>query len=65
MTEATLVQFGGQTFGATMSNSDPRTQAAAMLAAGVTSKLGVELPHGRAQETEADHIGLIYLARVS
>jgi predicted Zn-dependent protease len=63
MTEAMLVQFGGQTFGATISNSDPRTQAAAMLAYGVTSKVGVELPHSRAQETEANHIGLIYMAR--
>jgi predicted Zn-dependent protease len=63
MSEAMLVEFGGQALGTTMSSADPRTQAAAMLAYGVTSKVGVELPHSRAQESEADHIGLIYMAR--
>jgi len=63
MTEAMLLQLGGQTLGATMSNADPRMQSVALLAYGVTSKVGVELPHSRVQETEADHIGLIYMAR--
>jgi predicted Zn-dependent protease len=63
MSEAMLVQFGGEALGTTLSNADPRTQAAAMLAYGVTSQVGVELPHSRAQESEADHIGLIYMAR--
>ncbi len=30
---------------------------------GVGAKVGVELPYSRAQESEADHIGLIYMAR--
>jgi len=30
---------------------------------GVGSKLAVELPHSREQESEADHIGIIYMAR--
>jgi predicted Zn-dependent protease len=29
----------------------------------VTTTVGRALPHSRAQESEADHIGLIYLAR--
>jgi predicted Zn-dependent protease len=37
-------------------------QAAAMTAYGLTSQVGVALPHSRAQESEADHIGLIYMA---
>ena len=30
---------------------------------GVGSQVGYELPHSRAQESEADHIGIIYMAR--
>ncbi|MCC7375334.1 MAG: M48 family metallopeptidase [Verrucomicrobiales bacterium] len=30
---------------------------------GLTANLGVALPHSRANESEADHIGLIYMAR--
>jgi len=63
MTQAMLLQTGGELLGATLSQSDPRTQAAAMAAYGLTSQVGVELPHSRAQESEADHIGLIYMAR--
>jgi len=62
MTEATLLQTGGQILGTTLSNSDPRMQAAANAAYGLTSQVGVALPHSRAQESEADHIGLIYMA---
>ena len=46
-----------------MASTDPRLQSAAMLAYGVGSQVGAELPHSRAQESEADHIGLIYMAR--
>jgi len=62
MTEATLLQTGSQILGAGLANSDPRMQAAAMTAYGLTSQVGVALPHSRAQESEADHIGLIYMA---
>jgi predicted Zn-dependent protease len=30
---------------------------------GIGSKVGYQLPHSRKQESEADHIGLIYMAR--
>ena len=43
--------------------ADPRTQAAVMTAYGLGAKLGRELPHSRGQESEADQIGLIYMAR--
>jgi metalloendopeptidase OMA1, mitochondrial len=62
MSEAMVLQTGGQVLGATMANSDPRLAAAANVAYGVTSQVGVALPHSRAQESEADHIGLIYMA---
>jgi predicted Zn-dependent protease len=63
MTQAMGLQLGGEILGTSLSQSDPRLQAAAMAAYGVTSQVGVELPHSRAQESEADHIGLIYMAR--
>jgi predicted Zn-dependent protease len=62
MTEAMGLQLGGEILGATLSNSDPRMQAAANAAYGLGSQVGVALPHSRAQESEADHIGLIYMA---
>lgn len=37
--------------------------AAATQAYGLGSQLGVALPHSRSQEAEADHIGLLYMAR--
>ncbi len=63
MSEAMLMQTGGQILGATLSSTDPRTQAAASVAYGVTTTLGRQLPHSRRQESEADEIGLIYMAR--
>lgn len=63
MSEAMVIQTGGSLLGIGLANSDPRIQAAAQLAYGVGTKVGAELPHSRAQESEADHIGLIYMAR--
>jgi predicted Zn-dependent protease len=37
--------------------------AVAQQAYGLGSQLGVALPHSRSQEAEADHIGLLYMAR--
>ena len=63
MSEAMVLQTGGSLLGIGLANSDPRLQAAAQLAYGVGTQVGAELPHSRAQESEADHIGLIYMAR--
>ncbi|MBP9901677.1 MAG: M48 family metallopeptidase [Verrucomicrobia bacterium] len=63
MSEAMVVQTGGSLLGIGLANSDPRLQAAAQLAYGVGTKVGAELPNSRAQESEADHIGVIYMAR--
>jgi metalloendopeptidase OMA1, mitochondrial len=63
MTEAMAIQLGSQIVGASLSKTDPRYQKAGMLAYGVTSTVGVALPHSRKQETEADQIGLLYMAR--
>ncbi len=63
MSQAMLIKTGGSVLGVGMSNADPRRQAAAQLAYGVGTKLGAELPHSRAQESEADRIGLIYMTQ--
>ena len=63
MSEAMVMQGGGQLLGAGMSAADPTWQQAAMLAYGAGTKVGRELPHSRAQESEADRIGLMYMAR--
>jgi len=63
MSEAMLMQTGGQVVGAAVQTYNPNWTQAALLAYGVGAKLGRELPHDRAQESEADHIGLVYMAR--
>ncbi len=63
MTTAMVLQGGGQVVGATLASSDPMVQQASLLAYGAVAKVGAELPHSRMQESEADRIGLTYMAR--
>jgi metalloendopeptidase OMA1, mitochondrial len=63
MTQATAVQGVGQLASAATANAKPITQQAVGLVYGLGSQLGYVLPHSRSQESEADHIGLIYMAR--
>jgi predicted Zn-dependent protease len=63
MSQAMLLQTGGQVAGALASNASPQAQAATGLIYGLGSQLGVALPHSRMQEAEADRIGLTYMAR--
>ena len=63
MTQAKAVQGVGQVAGAFTTNAQPITQQAVALAYGAATQVGLVLPHSRKQESEADHIGLIYMAR--
>lgn len=63
VSEGILMQTGGGLLGAGLANADPRTQVLVMTAYGLGAKVGRELPHSRGQESEADHIGLLYMAR--
>ncbi len=63
VSEGMLLQTGGSLLGVGLSSADPRTQVLVMTAYGLGAKFGRELPHSRGQESEADHIGLIYMAR--
>jgi predicted Zn-dependent protease len=60
MSDAKAMQGLGALVGSAV---DPKYQSAAMLAYGGIAKVGVELPFSRKQESEADHIGMIYMAR--
>jgi predicted Zn-dependent protease len=63
MSQAEVTQAFGQVLDSSVSSSDPRVRSAVSVAYGIGTKVGVELPYSRSQESEADHIGLIYMAR--
>jgi predicted Zn-dependent protease len=63
MSESLLLQTGGSLADAGLAKGDPRTHAAVVTAYSVVAQVGRELPHSRKQESEADHLGLIYMAR--
>src|SRR5256885_4077436 len=61
MSEAVAIQGLGQVLGS--ASSSQLYQSAFPLAYGGVTTLGRTLPHSRKQESEADHIGLVYMAR--
>jgi predicted Zn-dependent protease len=63
MSEQLLMQTTGQILGAALSGYDPQVQTAASTVYGLGTQLGRSLPHSREQETEADEMGLVYMAR--
>jgi metalloendopeptidase OMA1, mitochondrial len=63
MSEATAMQELGQLLGSAVTTSNQIVQSAFPIAYGGITKYGRSLPHSRAQESEADHIGVIYMAR--
>jgi predicted Zn-dependent protease len=63
MSQAMAAQTGGQLLGVGLSGADPRIQSLFQLAYPIGAQLGVLLPYGRKQESEADRIGLHYMAR--
>lgn len=58
-----LVQFGTMAASMALGDLDIGTQRAVMGAMGIGSQYGVLLPFSRKHESEADYIGLMYLAR--
>lgn len=63
MSQLLIQQLGGQTLALAMQNKPEATRALALEAYGIGSQLGVMLPYSRLHESEADHIGLIIMAR--
>jgi predicted Zn-dependent protease len=58
-----LVQLGTMAAGMSMSDMEPETQRMVLGALGVGAQYGVLLPFSREHESEADYMGLIYVAR--
>jgi predicted Zn-dependent protease len=63
ISEGLLIQLGGQVLEEAMKTNTERARGIVLGAYGVGSTLGVALPHSRKQELEADHLGLLYMAR--
>lgn len=63
MAHQKLFQIGSMAAGVAISDMDPAQQRAVMGALGVGAQYGVLLPFSRDHESEADYMGLIYVAR--
>jgi metalloendopeptidase OMA1, mitochondrial len=63
MSQGLLLQIGAAGVAAATGGASPATQQAILQAYGLGSQLGVALPFSRSQEAEADHIGLILMAK--
>ena len=63
MSEGLLVQLGGQLLEQATLGRSEASRVALQQAYGIGSTLGVALPHSRGQELEADHLGVLYMAR--
>jgi len=64
MSRGLLAQTGGQVLQSVMvGKGNPQNTAMVMQAFGIGTQLGVMLPFSRKQEYEADHIGLVLMAK--
>jgi predicted Zn-dependent protease len=63
VSQSLLVQTGLAATQVALSRNDPRTVQAVSALLGAGATVGVLLPWSRAQESEADHLGLIYMAK--
>ena len=63
MSQMLLVQLGGVALDVALKDKPDETRGMFMLVYGLGAQLGVILPYSRTHESEADHIGLILMAR--
>lgn len=63
ISEAMLIAAGGVVLDQALKDKSDANRAVTLAAYGIGSSLAVALPHSRLQESEADHLGLIYMAR--
>lgn len=63
MSQSVLIQVGGTALSAALGADGGIARDLAMQAYGVGTTVGVALPYSRTQELEADHLGLLYMAR--
>ncbi len=62
MSQALAVQMGGMALSTALAEKPEMTQQLWMAAFGLGSQFGVMLPYSRLHESEADHLGLIFMA---
>jgi len=62
MSQGLLAQLGGAALSQALSEKPQETQQLWMTVFGVGAQYGVLLPFSRTQESEADHLGLIFMA---
>ncbi len=63
ISELQIIDFGAGITAFSLSKESSKNRRWAMIAYGAVATLGAILPHSRLQESEADHIGLIYMAK--
>lgn len=63
MTDQLAFQVGGMGLDTLLRNKSEQTRNLVLTAYGVGGTVGVLLPFSRVQESEADHIGLVYMAK--
>ena len=62
MSQQLAIQMGGLALNEALKEQKDETIALAMLAFGVGSQVGVQLPYSRTHESEADELGLYFMA---
>lgn len=62
MSQQMVAQFGQQALGALLSTKSAETQTIFMSAYGVGAQYGALMPFSRKMESEADHLGLVFMA---
>ena len=62
MSQGLITQLGGIGLSLALQNKPKETQQLWMTAFGIGTQLGVMLPFSRLHESEADHLGLIFMA---
>lgn len=62
MTQGLLVEMGGMALSKALATRTEETKNLLMRSYGVGTQYGILLPYSRAHESEADHLGLIFMA---
>ena len=62
MSQALLAEMGGMALAVALDQHPSQTSQLWMAVYGVGTQVGILLPYSRLQETEADHLGLVFMA---
>jgi predicted Zn-dependent protease len=62
MSESLVLEMGGAALSTALQSKPQQTQQLWMAAFGAGTQYGVMMPFGRSQESEADHLGLIFMS---